>query len=387
MKVADGEVADNERANDETISENDTLMTIADSNAGQNSLGDGPSHEPQYYPLPGSPWQRFVRGRFSRVGYALATMLIVWAGLQSLAFNISAQFGIELGNMPSWAYLLASNGPLYLIAMPLAVLMMRAVPALATRSFPLGPARFFALLIMCVPIIYAGNVIGVVLSAVLSHGTAVSEISQLTMSSDPLTVFVVMVVIGPAFEEWIFRKQIISRLRRYGERLAILVSALAFALLHGNLFQFFYAFGLGLVLGYVYMRTSRLRYSMVMHMIVNFNGGIVAPWVIRQVDPKLLDALQSGDSYRATLDRLHELGSGSFVGLGIVAVYGLAMLALLVAGIVLLAVRRRRLEFYVAPEELPRGLRTGTALWNVGMIIYIVLCLLMITYSLVIGLL
>ena len=51
-----------------------------------------------------------------------------------------------------------------------------------------------------------------------------------------------------------------------------------FGLFHLNLFQFFYAFGLGLMFGYVYMRTSQLRYSIVMHMIINFNGSVLAPW-------------------------------------------------------------------------------------------------------------
>ena len=43
-----------------------------------------------------------------------------------------------------------------------------------------------------------------------------------------------------------------------------------------NLFQFFYAFLLGLMFGYVYTRTSKLRYSTAMHMIINFNGGVLA---------------------------------------------------------------------------------------------------------------
>ena len=29
------------------------------------------------------------------------------------------------------------------------------------------------------------------------------------------------VILGPIFEEWMFRKQIISRTRRYGEKLSI----------------------------------------------------------------------------------------------------------------------------------------------------------------------
>ena len=45
-----------------------------------------------------------------------------------------------------------------------------------------------------------------------------------------------------------------------------------------NVFQFFYAFGLGLMFGYVYTRTSRLRYSVAMHMLINLNGSVLAHW-------------------------------------------------------------------------------------------------------------
>ena len=85
---------------------------------------------------------------------------------------------------------------------------------------------------------------------------------------------VFLVILGPIFEEWMFRKQLIDHTRKYGEKTAILLSGLAFGLFHMNLFQFFYAFLLGVMFGYIYMRTSKLRYSTAMHMIINFNGAV-----------------------------------------------------------------------------------------------------------------
>ena len=79
---------------------------------------------------------------------------------------------------------------------------------------------------------------------------------------------VFLVILGPIFEEWMFRKQLIDHTRKYGEKTAILLSGLAFGLFHMNLFQFFYAFLLGVMFGYIYMRTSKLRYSTAMHMII-----------------------------------------------------------------------------------------------------------------------
>jgi membrane protease YdiL (CAAX protease family) len=338
-----------------------------------------PAHA--YDPRLGSPWWKHARSRFSTVGVALSVMLVVWFAL-SLAVSLSLKFAlpaldIDAKHIPTWVNLLASNGPLYVIAMPIAVTILRKVPKLPTRRFSLDGKQFFALLIMCVPIMYAGSLVGIVLSSLLSGGTAVSNVSQLASSFDPLMAFVFMVLIAPVFEEWIFRKQIIDRLRRYGEKTAIVISALAFALFHGNLFQFFYAFGIGLVFAYVYMRTSRLRYSIAMHMIINCNGGVVAPWIMRQFDPKALESLQSAgaqmQSQSESLKQLESINQGSIAGLAGVTLYGLALLALVVAGIVLLIVWRKRFEFYITPEELLPGTRLRTVA-NPGMIAYGVLC-------------
>ena len=176
------------------------------------------------------------------------------------------------------------------------------------------------------------------------------------------------------------RKQIIDHIRQYGERPAILLSALAFALFHTNMFQLFYTFGLGLIFGYVYVRTSRLRYSLLMHMIINFNGGIVAPWVISQANTKALDAIDTGSTEQLETALGQDAG-----GLIIVMVYGLAIVVPIIAGIVLLVRDRRRFEFYITPEELPRGLRTRTSLLNPGFVVYAVLCLIVLGVQLFVG--
>ena len=66
-------------------------------------------------------------------------------------------------------------------------------------------------------------------------------------------------------EEFIFRKMVIDRIWQYGEKIAVVTSALIFALFHINLFQFFYALGIGLIFAYVYLRTGKLRYTIIMH--------------------------------------------------------------------------------------------------------------------------
>ena len=77
------------------------------------------------------------------------------------------------------------------------------------------------------------------------------------------------VFIGPVLEELLFRKLLIDRTRRFGEKAAIVLTALCFGLYHGNLNQFMYAFTVGLFLAYVYCRTNRILYTILMHIFLN----------------------------------------------------------------------------------------------------------------------
>ena len=55
---------------------------------------------------------------------------------------------------------------------------------------------------------------------------------------------------------------------------------------------------------------------------------------------------------------------------------------MILAGFVLLICNFRKAEFYIAPEELPRGTGARTVYGNVGMITFIVLTVLLTAISL-----
>ena len=77
------------------------------------------------------------------------------------------------------------------------------------------------------------------------------------------------VIIAPIVEEVIFRKLMLDRLRGLGDLSAVLLSALAFALFHTNLYQFIYAFVLGMIFACVVLITGSIRDVVVLHMIIN----------------------------------------------------------------------------------------------------------------------
>ncbi|MDR3305018.1 MAG: CPBP family intramembrane metalloprotease [Clostridiales Family XIII bacterium] len=77
-----------------------------------------------------------------------------------------------------------------------------------------------------------------------------------------------IVLVGPIFEELIFRGAVMGSLRKYGDNFAILFSALIFGIYHMIFMQVIFAAVLGLLLGYVACRYS-LRYSILLHIVVN----------------------------------------------------------------------------------------------------------------------
>ncbi|HCM24637.1 MAG TPA: hypothetical protein DHW78_09995 [Ruminococcaceae bacterium] len=76
-------------------------------------------------------------------------------------------------------------------------------------------------------------------------------------------------VIPPLVEEILFRGVVIGCLQRWGDWFAIVTSALLFGLYHGNVGQFVFATLVGLIFGYLRIRTQSLLPGMVLHMLNN----------------------------------------------------------------------------------------------------------------------
>lgn len=353
---------------------------------------NGPQSQYPMQPMPQYPqppianrnpffeWLKQARRDFSRIGASLCLMVVVWYALATvLEGALYAAVGGK-GETPNWVTYVGSGVPLYLIAMPIAVMLMGKSTVIETRKFDMKPGLFFKLLLMCLPMMWAGSVFGSMLSMVLSNGEATDRVADLAMQTNIWNV-VFLVIVGPIFEEWLFRKQLIDHTRKYGEKTAILLSGLAFGLFHMNLFQFFYAFLLGLMFGYVYTRTSKLRYSTAMHMIINFNGGVLAPWILTRVDLDQLDKVSQA-AENGNVAAMEQWASQNATGLAIMLVYFLLYGAVILAGFVLLIRNFRKAEFYIAPEELPRGTGARTVYGNVGMITFIVLTVLLTAISL-----
>ena len=294
-----------------------------------------------------------ARRCFSRMGAAVFTLLVVGSALQIAVMRFSP--GWLSGNWGMW---LETFLPLYGVAVPLCLWIMSRTPASRPESRPLGTGGVLKVVPVCVFVMYAGNLLGTGINLLLEQmvGGGRNPVMSYAMDEALLPKILFLVILAPLAEETVFRRFFIDRARPYGEKLAVVTSALAFGLFHGNFAQFFYAFGLGLVFGYVYVRTGRLRCSVLLHMFINLIGGVVS-----------VMALEQGTESPAFL------------------AYTAAMVALALIGMVLLVKELPRLRFDDAPSELPRGERFKTVYGNAGMALMVLGCLVMFVLNSISG--
>jgi len=135
-------------------------------------------------------------------------------------------------------------------------------PLLAVTSIGFG-------LMLC----FCGDYISSWISAIFSSFgvtlTSTSEVSIPT-SGMPLFLFFVSTAIAPAIiEEFAMRAVVMQPLRKYGDRFAIIVTAIVFGLMHRNAVQGIFAFIAGVVFGYISVATKSIWTAVIVHSLNN----------------------------------------------------------------------------------------------------------------------
>ena len=138
----------------------------------------------------------------------------------------------------------------------------------------------------------------------------------------------------------------LNKLRGYGDKIAIITTAVLFGLFHANFSQFFYAVALGMIFAYVTLKTGTIKYSIILHIVVNIMGGVILPALV---------------------------GDGS--NIVVVGCVGVVLLAIVIVGLVLLVKNKKNISLLDGEIKLEKGTVFKTIWVNVGMILYIVICL------------
>lgn len=232
----------------------------------------------------------------------------------------------------------------FAIGMPLCAVCMLQIPADPMERFRMRASDLVKAFMICCFFMVLGSLIGAALEKIsgLSSDAGIDKI--LAESGLPYQI-VSIVILAPLWEEFVFRKLMVDRINRLGDRAAMVISAFVFAAYHANLQQFFYAFGAGLVFAYVYLRTGKLRYSIVLHMLVNLMYGVLPGRFLLSGDGNLI------------------------VSAVIAAVEYICALA----GFILLILERKRIKLLKGWIRLPKAFPVYAVL-NPGMIIMIACC-------------
>lgn len=288
---------------------------------------------------------------------SLGLRMLVGAALITAVQMISQ--AAVLGNRPDWAnniniVLAVTMIPLYVIGYPLSFLIMKERDAGKIEKHKMGLGQFILAFMMSYGLMIVGNIIGLAVTAGIGFikGEPVDNALLSVVTGGNIWISAIYIVLlAPVFEEILFRKLICDRVIKYGQRTAIILSGLMFGLFHMNFNQFFYAAFLGAFFAFIYVKTGKLRYTIGLHMVVNFVGSVIGGLFLQKVDMTQI------------------------TGMLIYSLYALCIYGIGIAGVVLLLVNRSKMNAAQGEILIERGSWFKTAILNPGMILYCVVML------------
>lgn len=296
---------------------------------------------------------KIQRKDFSGLGFRM----LIGAVLMTMVQLICQ--GIVLGGNPEWGenmniVMAVTMIPLYVLGYPIAFLIMRKKDVKTIEKHKMGPGRFILAFMIAYGLMITGNIIGLILTTVIGFikGQPVGNALLSVVTEGNVWISAIYtVLLAPVFEEILFRKLICDRVVQYGQRTAVLVSGLLFGLFHMNFNQFFYAAFLGGFFAFIYVRTGNLKYTIALHMIVNFLGTVVGGLLLQNVDMLSLQ------------------------GMLIFGVYSMCVYAIGIAGVVLFFVNRSKMRAPEGNDLIGKGNWFKTVILNPGIALYCIVML------------
>lgn len=346
--------------------------------------GDISFEEPQIYDDTQDKNKK-IRTVFSTSHFALFVYLLTSQGVATLMLIFASLFFVSSGSTDALStnndFLLGLNAVCqYLIAFPIFFLLTRGISKKSEPSVKrLRVGELLCLFVVAEGVMLLGAFISGLLSDLLGRlfGTA-SEgaVESAIGNASPWVVFIAVCILAPIFEEIIFRKILIDRLSVFGDGIAIIFSAIAFGLFHGNLSQLIYATAVGLVLGYVYTYTRKIEYTVILHAMLNLFGGVIPigiEWLEKESE-RLHALAKEGEQINTSLTMLYDLT---------IIAYGVLTVLFVIGAITVLSVAIVKRKIHVeASNECNAKNVVKIGITNAGFILFAGLSAVLIIISL-----
>ena len=282
-------------------------------------------------------------------------------------------------------YLLMNSFNVSVLGCLILGLSLKVLPSVKIEKKKLTFGQIMILIMMVYGLAQVGSLMGLpihtALSSVTLFGDGSTEDALNNLKSNLIVgsgtwIRIITVGIMPAiFEELLFRKFLIDRTLRHGEFISCAMSGIMFGLWHGNFQQFFFAFFLGVLFAFVYIRTGRIIYTMILHASLNLITSSITVELIAEMLKRMGMDMSSG-SIDPNID--YDMVIKSVLPLMLIILLWIIILAgFQIAGFVMLIVRRKKFKLMPIVGELPRKQILRTMTHSVTMWVFFALALLL----------
>lgn len=323
-------------------------------------------------PATGCLSEEDAKSYFSRIGFSVFGLgLGATLAANLLYFAVAAFPAVTENNLISVivSYIISFIA-IYCVGLPAFRIISKPLPSAKPFKAKMPAKDFFGAVCISLAAMMMGNYVSNIILVWLDTFFGISAENPLEAVIDPtapamVAVTVVFtVILAPILEELLFRKLLCEKLLPLGEGYAILISASAFGLIHGNLYQFAYGFLLGALFAFIYVKTGKLSYSVILHMIINLLGSVIGPYLVSFMDIETINAMLEQVSLGNTVD----MADPALIPLLVVGIYEFILMALGVVGVILFYKAKRRgllgLDAGLLPP--PKKGRAANLLCNVG---------------------
>lgn len=285
-------------------------------------------------------------------------------------------------------YIILNSINVCVIGTTVLALALKNLPVTKIEKRPMKVGQLLLLIMMMYGLTQVGSLMGMPIHLALTtigsltadSEDAAAELSNNLVFSSGTVIRIISIGILPAiFEELLFRKFLIDRTIRHGEFISCALSGIMFGLWHGNFQQFFFAFFIGVLFAFVYIRTGNIIYTMIMHASMNL--------VTSTVTVELFNALMKSMGIDMATGNINTNIDDSVI---IKSVLPMLLLLLLwigllvsfqIVGFIMLIVKRKIFKLAVMPGEPARKSILRTMTHSVEMWIFFSFALLLFVYN------
>ncbi len=295
-----------------------------------------------------------VKSVFNRVGLAAAVLGVVVNLVQMIIITIFNVVNPAFESNGWFRYLLIAVS-FYLIGFPICCLILKSIPDGPKReeenlTFG-GFIKFFLIsyFIMVLLNLFTTGFLWIVGN--FKEADVVNPLESVLSNSSIWATIIFAGILSPIIEEVLFRGVMLNKLRTYGDKIAIITTALLFGLFHENFSQFFYAVGLGMIFAYVTLKTGTIKYSIGLHIMINMMGSVIGTQVL--------------NSTIATM------------------IFGIVVWVFVIAGLILFIKDFKKTSLLPGEVTIEKGHILSETWLNVGMIINLIISLALMIYVLI----